>query len=99
MVRVIVYFIIGFAVLGTILTPGFGAVALVLVPFLGLGFLWRTALAVSTRGRSTDAVVVTRASRLLGPGGPDDTFAASPLDELEFPASEPVPVATRRLAP
>ncbi|HVU76587.1 MAG TPA: hypothetical protein VHC67_03325 [Gaiellaceae bacterium] len=89
------YVIIGFVVLGTILTPGFGAVALVAAPFLGLGFLWRTALAVSTRGRSTDAVAVTTPSRLLGPGGPDDTFAASPLDEPELSG----PTAASRVLP
>ena len=83
MVRTIVYFFIAIVVLGTIATPGLGAFALVVAPLLGLGLLWRIALTVSTHGRSIDAVVHTRRSQLLGPGGPDDPFAASPLDEVE----------------
>jgi len=81
----IVYFFVAIVVLGTIATPGLGAFALVIVPFLGLGFLWRTALTVSTHGRSTDAVMHTRRSHLLGPGGPDDSFADSPLHEDAYP--------------
>jgi len=84
MVRAIVYFFIGIVVLGTIATPGLGAVALVIAPLLGLGFLWRVALTVSTHGRPLDTVVQTRRSHLLGPGGPDDSFAASPLDAVEY---------------
>jgi NADH dehydrogenase len=56
-------------------TLGLGALALVVAPLLGL--LWRIALTVSTHGRPIDAVVHTRQSHLLGPGGPDDSFAAS----------------------
>jgi hypothetical protein len=84
MVRTIVYFFVAIVVLGTIATPGLGAVALVVAPLLGLGFLWRIALTVSTHGRPLEAVVRTRQSHLLGPGGPDDSFAASPLDENEY---------------
>ena len=51
MVRTIVYFFVAIVVLGTIATPGLGAFALVVAPLLGLGFLWRIALTVSTRGR------------------------------------------------
>ena len=76
---------IAIVVLGTIATPGLGAFALVVAPLLGLGLLWRTALTDSTHGRPIDAVVHTRQSHLLGPGGPDDSFAASPLDEDEYP--------------
>ena len=83
MVRTIVYFFIAVVVLGTIATPGLGAFALVLAPVLGLGLLWRVALTVSTPGRTSEAVVRTRTSHLLGPGGPDDSFAASPLDRAE----------------
>ena len=43
--------------------------ALVVAPLLGLGLLWRIALTVSTHGRPIDAVVHTRQSHLLGPGG------------------------------
>jgi hypothetical protein len=85
MVRTIVYFFLAVVVLGTIATPGLGAFALVVAPLLGLGLLWRTALAVSTRGRPVDAVVHARRSHLLGPGGPDDSFAASALGEDEYP--------------
>jgi hypothetical protein len=85
MVRTIVYFFVAIVVLGTIATPGLGAFALVLAPLFGLGLLWRTALTVSTHGRSIDAVVYTRRSHLLGPGGPDDSFAASPLGEDDYP--------------
>jgi hypothetical protein len=81
MVRAIVYFFVAVVVLGTIVTPGLGAFALVAAPFLGLGLLWRVALSVSTHGRPVDAVVRTRRSHLLGPGGPDDSFAVSGLDE------------------
>jgi hypothetical protein len=87
MVRTIVYFFVAIVVLGTIATPGLGAFALVVAPLLGLGFLWRIALTVSTHGRSSEAVLHTRTSHLLGPGGPDDPFAASPLDEAEYQAA------------
>ena len=76
MVRTLVYFFVAVVVLGTIATPGLGAVALVAAPLVGLWLLWRAALTVSTHGRSADAVVHTRRSHLLGPGGPDDPFAA-----------------------
>jgi hypothetical protein len=58
----------------------------VVAPLVVLGLLWRTALTVSTRGRPVDAVVHTRRSHLLGPGGPDDSFAAGPLGEAQYPA-------------
>jgi hypothetical protein len=77
MVRTIVYVFVAIVVLGTIATPGLGAVALVVAPLLGLGLLWRIALTVFTHGRPIDAVVRTGQSHLLGPGGPDDSFAAS----------------------
>ena len=63
MVRTIVYSFIAIVVFGTIATPGLGALALVLVPLLGLGLLWRIALTVSTHGRPIDAVVHTRLVR------------------------------------
>jgi hypothetical protein len=85
MVRTIAYLFVAIVALGMIATPGLGAFALVLAPLLGLGLLWRTALSVSTHGRSVDAVVHTRRSHLLGPGGPDDSFAGSPLDEDGYP--------------
>ncbi|MFL5938661.1 MAG: hypothetical protein ACJ76U_17675 [Gaiellaceae bacterium] len=78
------YFFVAIVVLGTIATPGLAGFALVVAPLLGLGFLWRIALTVATRGRPLDAVVQTRQSHLFGPGGPDDSFAAS-LDEDEDP--------------
>jgi hypothetical protein len=84
MVRAIVYFLVATVLFGTIAAPGLAAFALVAVPLLGLGLLWRLALTVSTHGRPLDAVVHTRKSHLLGPGGPDDSFAASPLDEDEY---------------
>lgn len=89
MVRTIVYFFAATVVLGTIAVPGLGAFALVIAPLLGLGFLWRTALTVSTHGRSVDAVVRTRQSHLLGPGGPDDSFAAAPLDDAAYQKEAP----------
>jgi hypothetical protein len=89
MVRAIVYLFIAIVALGMIATPGLGAFALVLAPLLGLGFLWRTALTVSTHGRPVDAVMHTRRSHLLGPGGPDDSFAASPLDGGGYPTEAP----------
>jgi hypothetical protein len=69
MVRTIVYLLVAIVVLGTIATPGLGALALVVAPLLGLGLLWRIALTVSNHGRPLDAVVHTRQSHLLGPGG------------------------------
>src|SRR3954468_15419784 len=86
MARAIVYFFVAIVLLGTIATPGLGAFALVVAPFLLLGFLWRIALSVFTRGRPLDAVAHARQSHLLGPGGPDDSFAASPLVQDEYPA-------------
>jgi hypothetical protein len=84
MVRTIVYLFVATVVLGTIATPGLGAFALVVAPLLGLGLLWRIALTVVTHGRSSEAILHTKKSHLLGPGGPDDPFAASPLDEVEY---------------
>ena len=78
MVRTIVYFFVAIVVLGTIATPGLGAVALVVAPLLGLGLLWRIALTVSTHGHPIDAVVHTRQSHLLGPGG-QTTHSPPPL--------------------
>jgi hypothetical protein len=75
MTRTIVYFLIAVIALGTIATPGLGAFALVAIPLIGLGFIWRIALTVSTHGHPGNAVVHTRHSHLLGPGGPDDSFA------------------------
>jgi len=97
MVRAIVYFFIAVVALGTIATPGLGAFALVLVPLLGLGFLWRVGLTVATRGHATEAVAHIKTSQLLGPGGPDDSFAASPLRGDQYPteASASAPVSTR----
>jgi hypothetical protein len=86
MVRTIVYFFVAIVVLGTIATPGLGAVALVVVPLFALWLVWRVALTVSTYGRPIDAVVRTRNGHLVGPAGPDDSFAASPLDDDEYPA-------------
>jgi hypothetical protein len=54
MVRTIVYLFVAIVVLGTIATPGLGALALVVAPLLGLGLLWRIALTVSTHGRPLD---------------------------------------------
>src|SRR4051812_37015947 len=84
MVRTLVYLLLASVVLGTIATPGLGAFALVIALLWGLGFVWRIGLTVATHGRPIDAVVHTRRSHLLGPGGPDDSFAASPLDEDEY---------------
>jgi hypothetical protein len=85
MVRTIVYFFLATIVLGTIAVPGLGAFALVLAPLVGLGLIWRFALTVETHGHPSEAVVYTKRSHLLGPGGPDDSFAASPLDGDEYP--------------
>lgn len=84
MVRTVVYFFLAIVLLGVIATPGLGAFALVLIPLAGLGFVWRIALAVETRGRPTEAVVRTKRCHLLGPGGPDDSFATDGLDEDEY---------------
>lgn len=84
MVRTIMYLSAAVVVLGTAAVPGLGAFALAVAPLLGLGLLWRIALTVSTHGRPLDAVVHTRRSHLLGPGGPDDSFAGSPINEDEF---------------
>jgi hypothetical protein len=89
MVRTLVYLFVAVVVLGTIATPGLGAFALVVAPLLGLGFLWRAALTVSTRGRSVDAVVQARQSHLFGPGGPDDSFADTLLDDDGYPTAAP----------
>lgn len=84
MVRTIVYLLLAFVVLGTIATPGLGAFALLFALLWGLGVVWRFALTVSTHFRPVEALVHTRQSHLLGPGGPDDSFPAT-LDEDEYP--------------
>jgi hypothetical protein len=83
MVRTIVYSLVAIVLFGTIATPGLGAFALVAVPFVGLWLVWRIALTVLTRGRSSEAVLRTRHSHLLGPGGPDDLFATR-LEEDDY---------------
>jgi hypothetical protein len=88
MVRFLAYFLFGAVFLGTVLTPGFGAFALVAVPFIGLWFVWRVALTVVTGGRATEAVVHTRRNHFLGPGGPDDSFAADSLGDDEYRTAE-----------
>jgi len=85
MVRTIVYLLVATVLFGTIAAPGLAAVALLVAPLLVLGLLWRIALTVATHGRPIDAVVHTRQSHLLGPGGPDDSFAGSLLDEDGYP--------------
>lgn len=89
MVRIIEYFLIAGLVVGIIATPGLGAIALLLLFVLVLGFVWRFALTVATRGRPSTAVVRTRRSHLLGPGGPDDSFAADPLADGDYRAVPP----------
>jgi hypothetical protein len=84
MVRTILYFFLAAIVLGTIAVPGLGAFALVLAP-LGLGLIWRFALTAETRGQPGAAIAHTKPSHLLGPEGPDDSFAAYDLDEAEYP--------------
>src|SRR4051812_17295621 len=85
MVRTIVYFLLAAIGLGTIAVPGLGAFALVVAPLAGLGLIWRFALTTETHGHPSEAVVHTKRSRLLGPGGPDDPFAAFSLDDDEYP--------------
>jgi hypothetical protein len=85
MVRTIVYFFLAAILLGTIAVPGLGAFALVLAPLVGLGLIWRFALTALTRGHPGEAIAHTNPSHLLGPGGPDDSFAAYDLDEDEYP--------------
>ena len=81
MIRTVMFFFVAAIVLGLVITPGLAAVALVLVPLGGLAFLWRIALAVTTRGDATGAVAQTHSRSFLGPGGPDDPFAAELRDE------------------
>ncbi len=85
MVRTIVYFFFASIVLGVIAVPGLAAFGLVVAPLAVLGLIWRFALTVVTHGHSSEAIVHTKRSHLLGPGGPDDSFAAFPLDEDEYP--------------
>jgi hypothetical protein len=87
MVRTIVYFFLACIVLGVVAVPGLAAFGLVLVPFAGAWFVWRIALTVLTRDRPSEAVVHVRRSHLLGPGGPDDSFAG--LDVDDYPTEAP----------
>jgi hypothetical protein len=81
MIRTVIFFVVAAIVLGLVLAPGLAAVSLVLVPLAVLGFIWRIALAVTTRGHATDAIAQTQSRSFLGPGGPDDPFAAELSDE------------------
>jgi hypothetical protein len=85
MVRTIVYFFLAAIVLGTIPVPGLGAFALVLAPLVGLGLIWRFALTVETHGHPGEVVRHTKHGQFLGPGGPDDPFAAHDGDVYEYP--------------
>jgi hypothetical protein len=95
MVRTIVYFLLASTVLGVIGVPGLAASGLLLVPLAGAWLIWRIALTVVTRDHPSEAVVHTKRRHLLGPGGPDDSFAA--LDEDEYPteATARAPVSVR----
>jgi hypothetical protein len=93
MVRTLVYLLGTLVVLGTVATPGLAAFALVVAPLLGMWLVWRTALTVFTHGRPIDAVVHTTQSHLLGPGGPDDSFAG-PLNEDGYPAGASTTAST-----
>jgi hypothetical protein len=95
MVRTIVYFLVASIVLGVIAVPGLAALGLVLVPLAGAWLLWRIALTVLTRDHPSEAVAHVKRSHILGPGGPDDSFAA--LDEDEYPTEETAraPVSAR----
>ena len=88
MVRTIVYFLLAPVVLGTVLTPGLGLLALMLVPVFGFVLVWRVLLAIVTRGRPSEVVLNTKHCHLLGPGGPDDPFASDLLDEDEYTTQE-----------
>jgi hypothetical protein len=82
MVRTIVFLLMSIIALGVVATPGLALVGVFLLPFLFLGAAgWWIALAVTTRGRPSAIVVRTARPRLLGPGGPDDSFADVPYDE------------------
>jgi hypothetical protein len=83
MARTIVYSLLASIVLGVIAVPGLAAFGLLLVPLAGAWLIWRIALTVVTRDHPSEAVVHAKRSHLLGPGGPDDSFAA--LDEGEYP--------------
>jgi hypothetical protein len=85
MVRTIIYFFFAAIVLGVIAVPGLAAFGLLIAPLAGLGLIWRLALTVTTHGHPSRALVYTRQSHLLGPGGPDDSFANFALDEGEYP--------------
>jgi hypothetical protein len=83
MIRTIVYSFLATVVFGVIATPGLAAFALVVAPLVVLAVAWRVALAVVTWGRPSEVVVRAKHSQLLGPGGPDDSFAADDFDEGE----------------
>jgi hypothetical protein len=83
MARTTLYFLLTSTVLGVIAVPGLAAFGLVLVPLTGAWLVWRVALTVVTRDHPSEAVVYVKRSKLLGPGGPDDSFAG--LDDGEYP--------------
>lgn len=61
---------------GVVATPGLAAVGLLLAPLAVLVAVWWIALGAVTDHDRTAAVVRVRHRELLGPGGPDDRFAA-----------------------
>jgi hypothetical protein len=82
MVRAIAFMLLSVITLGVIATPGLALLGVVLLPFLLLGAAgWWIALAVTTHGRPSQAVVRTSRHRFLGPGGPDDSFADVAYDD------------------
>lgn len=89
MVRTIVYFVFASIVLGAIAVPGLAAFALVLAPLAVIALVWRFALTVATHGHPSEAVVHAKRSHLLGPGGPDDSFADYEFDADEYPQEAP----------
>jgi hypothetical protein len=75
MITTLVLSLLAILFLGLVATPGLGAIGLVLLPFIGVAFVWSIGAAAVTHGRPADVVVRTRPGQFLGPGGPDDPFA------------------------
>src|SRR5262249_23411860 len=85
MVRTVVFLFLAAIALGALATPFFVGIGMLLLLLLIVAApLWWIGLAVSPEGPRSRPVAYPRVHRFLGPGGPDDPFAAAPY------ANEPV---------
>jgi uncharacterized membrane protein YqiK len=75
MIATLFFFFLALLAAATFAVPGLAPIGVLLFCFIFASAVWWFGLAVSTRGKPSEALVRTKRHQLLGPGGPDDPFA------------------------